>query len=152
MSAETLFKVVSTAIVPGWLLLIVAPRSRITERLVSSGLYPLVFAVVYLVLIVVFYPGAQGGFGSLADVDRLFRDPFLLLAGWIHYLAFDLFVGAWEAGDAVGRGVHHLLLIPCLVLTFLFGPIGLLAYYGVRALASWRRGRLSGRCAASLPR
>jgi hypothetical protein len=138
MSAETLFKLVSAAIVPGWLLLVAAPRSRITERLVFSGLYPLAFAVLYLVLIVVFYPGAQGGFGSLAEVDRLFRDPYLLLAGWIHYLAFDLFVGAWEARDAGGRGVRHILLIPCLVLTFLFGPIGLLAYHGVRTLASRR--------------
>lgn len=138
MSAETLFKVVSAAIVPGWLLLVAAPRSRITERLVSSGLYPLAFAVLYLVLIVVFFPGAQGGFGSLAEVDRLFRDPYLLLAGWIHYLAFDLFVGAWEARDAGGRGLRHILLIPCLVLTFLFGPIGLLAYHGVRTLASRR--------------
>ena len=140
MSAETLFEIVSTAIVPGWLLLVAAPRWRITERLVASGLYPLAFAVVYLVLIVVFYPGAQGGFGSLADVDRLFRDPYLLLAGWIHYLAFDLFVGAWEARDAGRRGVHHLLLIPCLFLTFLFGPIGLLTYHGARALASRRQG------------
>ena len=140
MSADTLFRIVSAAIVPGWLLLVAAPRSRITERLVSSGLYPLAFAVVYLVLIVVFYPGAQGGFGSLAEVGRLFRDPYLLLAGWIHYLAFDLFVGAWETRDAAGRGVPHLALIPCLVLTFLFGPIGLLAYHGVRALASRGRG------------
>ena len=140
MSAETLFKLASAAIVPGWLLLMAAPRARITERLVSSGLYPLALAVIYLVLIVVFYPGAQGGFGSLAEVDRLFRDPYLLLAGWIHYLAFDLFVGAWEARDAAGRGVPHLALIPCLILTFLFGPIGLLAYHGVRAPASRGRG------------
>lgn len=140
MSAETLFQIVSTGIVPGWLLLLLAPRARITERVVLSGLYPLVFAAAYLVLIVVFYPGAPGGFGSLADVDRLFRNPYLLLAGWIHYLAFDLFVGAWEARDGAARGVGHLVLVPCLVLTFLFGPIGLLAYFGVRALRSRPRG------------
>jgi ABA DEFICIENT 4-like len=140
MSAETLFAVVSAAIVPGWLLLILVPRARITERLVLSGFYSLAFAAVYLVLIVAFFPGARGGFGSLADVDRLFRNPYLLLAGWIHYLAFDLFVGAWEARDAVKRGVPHLNVIPCLVLTFLFGPIGLLAYFGARAIASLRRG------------
>jgi hypothetical protein len=140
MSAETLFAVVTIAIVPGWLLLVAAPRARLTERIVLSGLHSLVLAAVYLVLIAVFYPGAPGGFGSLADVDRLFRDPYLLLAGWIHYLAFDLFVGVWEVRDAGGRGVPHLALVPCLVLTFLFGPIGLLAYHGVRALASRRRG------------
>ena len=140
MSPEALFRVVSAAIVPGWLLLILAPRARITQRVVWSGLYSLVFAAVYLVLIVGFFPGAQGGFGSLAEVEELFRNPYLLLAGWIHYLAFDLFVGAWEARDAAGRGLPHALLIPCLILTFFFGPIGLLAHYGVRALAGRRRG------------
>jgi hypothetical protein len=140
MSAETLFRIVSAGVVPGWLLLVLVPRARITERVVLSGFYSLAFAAVYLVLIAAFYPGAPGGFGSLADVDRLFRNPYLLLAGWIHYLAFDLFVGAWEARDAAARGVPHLLVIPCLVLTFLFGPIGLLAYFAARAVASRRRG------------
>jgi hypothetical protein len=141
VSADTLFTVLSAAILPGWLLLVVAPRSRITERLVLSGLYPLVFAVAYLVLIVAFLPGAPGGFGSLADVDRAFRNPYLLLAGWTHYLAFDLFVGAWEARDAARRGIPHLALAPCLLLTLLFGPLGLLAYHGVRALDGRRRER-----------
>ena len=139
MTADTLFQIVNAAILPGWLLLILAPRTRITERVVLSGLYSLAFASVYLVLIAAFYPGTEGGFSSLADVDRLFRNPYLLLAGWIHYLAFDLFVGAWEARDAAARGVRHLVMVPCLVLTFLFGPIGLLAYFAVRALGSGRR-------------
>jgi hypothetical protein len=57
----------------------------------------------------------------------------LLLAGWIHYLAFDLFVGSWEARDARQRGVPHLALVPCLALTFLFGPAGWLLYGAVRS-------------------
>jgi hypothetical protein len=147
MSADTLFRVASGAVVPGWLLLILAPRARVTQRLVLSGSYSLAFAAIYLVLIVAFYPSAAGGFSSLADVSRVFANPWLLLAGWIHYLAFDLFVGAWEARDAPARGVPHLLLVPCLVLTFLFGPIGLLAYFGARAMAT-RRGRAEARDAA----
>lgn len=139
MTADALFGMVNAAILPGWLLLILAPRTRLTQRVVWSGLYSLAFAAVYLVLIAMFYPGAEGGFSSLTDVDRLFRNPYLLLAGWIHYLAFDLFVGAWEARDAAARGVRHLVMIPCLVLTFLFGPIGLLAYYAVRGLGSRAR-------------
>jgi len=137
VTAETLFKVATVGVLPGWLLLILLPRARMTERIVLSGLYPLAFALGYLVLIVAFFPSAPGGFGSLADLSRFFANPWLLLAGWIHYLAFDLFVGAWEARDAAGRGVPHVLTVPCLILTLFFGPIGLLAYYGVRARA-WR--------------
>jgi hypothetical protein len=136
MSAETLFRAVSAAVVPGWLLLLLAPRARVTERIVLSGVYSLALAAVYLVLIVAFLPSAAGGFGSLTGVRLFFANPYLLLAGWVHYLAFDLFVGAWEARDAAGRGVPHALLVPCLVLTLLFGPAGLLAYFALRRLAS----------------
>ena len=65
----------------------------------------------------------------------LFENPWLLLAGWAHYLAFDLFIGGWEVRDAQRRGIPHLLVVPALVLTFLFGPAGLLLYL----LISFRR-------------
>lgn len=57
---------------------------------------------------------------------------WLLLAGWVHYLAFDLFIGSWEVRDAQRHGLSHLLVVPCLALTFLFGPVGLLLYLGLR--------------------
>jgi len=128
---ETLFSACSTAATIGWLLLIVAPRWRWTQ-VASSTVIPLGIACVYLALIAQHMPGAQGGFGSLADVAALFSQPGLLLAGWVHYLAFDLFIGAWEVRDARRHSVSHLLVIPCLITTFLLGPIGLLAYVILR--------------------
>jgi hypothetical protein len=89
-------------------------------------------AIVYTALIAINFFGSPGGFSSLPDVALLFSNPWLLLAGWTHYLAFDLLVGTWEARDARDRGVSHLLLVPCLVLTFLFGPAGWLLYQGLR--------------------
>lgn len=71
-------------------------------------------------------------------MSALFADPWMLLAGWIHYLAFDLFVGGWEVRDAQQRGIPHLLVVPALVLTFMFGPAGLLVYLGIRWLARRR--------------
>ena len=85
-------------------------------------------------LITLHFPGAKGGFGSLADVSLLFSEPALLLAGWVHYLAFDLFIGAWEVRDAQKHGVPHLLVVPCLILTFMLGPIGLLLYFAIRTV------------------
>jgi hypothetical protein len=84
------------------------------------------------VLIVQHFGRSDGGFGSLAEVTRLFANPAMLLAGWLHYLAFDLFLGAWEVRDAQRHGVPHLLVVPCLLLTFLLGPIGLLSYMVIR--------------------
>jgi len=43
-------------------------------------------------------------------------------------------VGTWEARDSRERGVPHWQLIPCLLLTFMFGPAGWLLYLGVRSL------------------
>jgi hypothetical protein len=65
-------------------------------------------------------------------VAALFENHWLLLAGWVHYLAFDLFIGSWEVRDAAKNGIAHWMVIPCLVLTFLFGPIGLLLYFLLR--------------------
>lgn len=73
-----------------------------------------------------------GGFGSIAEVRILFANDAALAAGWLHYLAFDLFIGAWIARDGPRSGVPALLLIPCFALTFLFGPAGLLLFFVLR--------------------
>ena len=80
-----------------------------------------------------FWSRAPGGFGSLGEVMALFTMPEIALAGWIHYLAFDLFVGAWEVRTARREGIAFLLVLPCLVLTFLFGPAGFLVFLMLRA-------------------
>ncbi len=129
MNPEALFSICNLVAMPGWLLLIFAPRWKWTARLVVSGVVSLLLAAVYLVLIVTTLGKADGGFGSLAQVAQLFRHDWVLLAGWVHYLAFDLFVGSWEVSDAQKLKINHLLVIPCLLLTFLLGPIGFMAYH-----------------------
>lgn len=130
-SMDTVFSVCSTLAAVGWLLLVLLPRWRATQALAAVAI-PLAISVVYLVLIVRYMPGSSGGFDSLTDVAALFSDRGLLLAGWVHYLAFDLFIGSWEVRDATRLKLPHLLVIPCLLLTFMLGPIGLLAYFGLR--------------------
>lgn len=133
ITPEGLFSWASTLVLPGWLLLVVAPRWKWSARLIAGLIIPAVLGALYVVLVVTRWGAAEGGFGSLADVRRLFGDPYMLLAGWIHYLVFDLFIGSWEVRDAQRLRIPHLAVIPCLVLTFLFGPAGLLLYFGVRA-------------------
>jgi hypothetical protein len=71
-------------------------------------------------------------FSLLAGVVTLFSVPELVLAGWIHYLAFDLFVCAWEVKDTQKEGIHHLVLIPCLLVTLMAGPVGLVLFWVVK--------------------
>jgi len=135
---DTIFSACSSLALLGWVLLLFLPRQR-HARLVAGIGIPLAIAVVYAVLIALYFGRAEGGFATLAGVARLFQNPALLLAGWVHYLAFDLFIGGWETRDAHQHGVPHLLVVPCLLLTFMLGPIGLLMYFAIR---SWRAGAL----------
>jgi hypothetical protein len=138
MNPETIFSIANFAALAGWLLIIFAPRWSWTRKVVLSGALSLVLALGYLILIVLFFGRSEGGFGSLSDVSKLFTNQWALLAGWIHYLAFDLFVGGWEVRDAQARGISHWLVIPCLFLTFLLGPIGFLLYHILRFALSNR--------------
>ena len=133
MSADQIFSVANTVALCGWLLLIVLPGKPRISQVVSGVAIPAAFAVLYTAIIVVHFPGSDGGFSSLSEVALLFSNPWLLLAGWVHYLAFDLLVGSWEVRDARERRINHLFVVPCLILTFLFGPAGWLLYLGVRS-------------------
>lgn len=134
MTAEQVFSVANLLAAAGWLTLIVGSRARWVASLVTSTILPLLFAVLYGCLIATHWSEREGGFGSLAEVRALFSNDWLLLAGWVHYLAFDLFVGSWQVRDARKHRIPQLLVIPGLILTFLFGPIGLLLYWIIRLL------------------
>jgi Domain of unknown function (DUF4281) len=132
MTAENVFSICNMLALAGWLMLVFAGKNA-KARLIAGVILPLLIAVVYAVLLALHGGESKGSFSSLAGVTALFSNPWLLLAGWIHYLAFDLFIGAWEVRDAQANAISHLLVIPCLLLTFLFGPVGLLLYFAIRA-------------------
>jgi hypothetical protein len=133
MAPEQLFPLVNLVAILSWILLASLPKQRWVVRMASGLAVPAVLAVIYTVIVATNWFGSPGGFSTLSDVALLFSNRWLLLAGWTHYLAFDLLVGCWEVGDAGERGVPHLLVVPCLLLTFLFGPAGWLLYLAVRS-------------------
>ena len=135
LTPDLLFSVANSVAMVGWALLVLAPRWRGTRAVVLSGALPLLLAATYVGLIgyqTFAHPAPGAGFGSLTEVAALFRQPWALLAGWVHYLCFDLAVGSWAARDARRRGVPHAVLVPCLLATFMLGPLGLLLYCGLR--------------------
>lgn len=136
--APILFSAVNASVLPAWALLIFAPRWKVTRTLVHSMAYPVALGLIYaggLIGTIFFGLGAEGaGFTTIEAVRQIFASDMGVIVGWAHYLVFDLFVGAWEARDAQRRGVSHALLIPCLILTFMLGPIGLLLYLMLRTL------------------
>ncbi|WP_260741352.1 ABA4-like family protein [Tunturiibacter lichenicola] len=135
MNPNLLFKLANNAALIGWILLIFLPRWRWSARLIAPVLIPVLLAVLYAFLVITQFGHSPGGFSSLSSVGLLFQNRGMLLAGWVHYLAFDLFVGSWEVRDAQRIGIAHYLVAPCLVLTFLFGPAGWLLYVMIKSVA-----------------
>ncbi len=132
MKADLLFRIASNVALLGWLILIFFPRWRWAACLICPVLIPALLSATYAVLVATEF-GHGGGFSSLSSVALLFQNRYLLLAGWVHYLAFDLFIGSWEVRDAQRIGIAHYLLVPCLIVTFLFGPAGWLLYFSPEA-------------------
>lgn len=132
MTPEQIFSLANLVAAFGWIMLAVLPGRRWVTDTVTGMVLPLAFGLVYAAIVVTLFWRAPGGFSTLEGVATLFSNPWLLLAGWIHYLAFDLLIGTWETRDARERRIPHLLLVPCLFLTFMFGPLGWLVYMGLR--------------------
>lgn len=137
-SPDILFQYSGPLAMAGWLALMLAPLAPRLADTVAALVIPLLLSLAYTALILAHWAGATGGFGSLAQVMALFDTPAIALAGWLHYLAFDLFIGAWITRTARAEHISHLLILPCLVLTFLFGPAGFLVFSGLRAVLRLR--------------
>lgn len=132
MTWEQLFGVAGMITLPSWLALILLPRWT-WLRVVLRYAVPGVLAVAYAVLAAIYFVQANGGgYNSLAEVRALLATEPTLLAGWIHYLAFDLFVGVWIAEQSDLLKLSRWLQAPILLVTFLFGPVGYLMFLGAR--------------------
>jgi hypothetical protein len=135
MTSTALFTFANNLALFGWILLLIVPEWKYTRTTIINVAIPLLLSVLYFYLIVVHFGAMQeGGFGSIAELKILFSNDDLILLGWVHYLAFDLFIGTWEYFDAKKNGINRFLIIPCQVLTFLAGPVGLLLYIVLRAI------------------
>ncbi len=127
MTADDLFGLASAAVLPGWLILIFAPRGRwVWLDPVPALILPLGLSALYTGLILTYFSASGGGFGSIAAVRQLFASDYGLVAGWVHYLAFDLMVGAMMATKMDQMGLSRLSQAPLLGLIFMFGPLGVL--------------------------
>lgn len=137
MTPEGVFTAANFTAMAGWIALVagVILNNAFLRDLAAQRIVPAILAAGYTALILLNWAGSQGGYGSLADVASLFANPWLLLAGWVHYLAFDLAIGSAIARKTFDEGLPRLILVPILPLTFLFGPIGWLIFEAVRVIA-----------------
>ena len=145
LTLDRLFRLVNLAVLPGWMLMIFAPRSRWTQRVITNDGFFVAMGGLYAGMLGGALAESPGGAASLLNptlknIGKLFQEggPKGTFAGWVHYLVFDFFVGRSILRDSQEQNIPHGLIIPALVLTLMSGPIGL-AYY--RLLVRLRGGR-----------
>jgi len=137
MNLDVWFSTASNFAMAGWLLLAVIPRRRPWVFQLTGLAMPALMGVAYAVFMIPNLSGVEGaGYGSLSQVSALFSNKALLLAGWIHYLAFDLAVGTYIAMKSDEAGLSRIVQLPLLFLAFMFGPIGFMAFVFIKTMST----------------
>jgi hypothetical protein len=134
MDAASIFSLGNSCILIGWILLIFLPNWKYTQASILNGLIVL-YAVVYTYLILKDIGDFRAdSFSSLANVKALFQNDNAIAAGWFHYLAFDLFVGAYIGRKSISLGISRVFYTLALPFTFMFGPMGYLIFFIIKSL------------------
>ncbi|HWJ25101.1 MAG TPA: ABA4-like family protein [Flavisolibacter sp.] len=134
MNPDQIFSVCSKLALIGWIILIFLKFWQKRDQFVYGIIIILLAAVYSWLIFASFDKDIFKNFSTLTGVANLFADKNMLLAGWIHYLAFDLLAGIYIIKNAEKNNINHWLTTPTLLLTFLFGPFGLLLYILLRSI------------------
>jgi hypothetical protein len=138
VNADQLFSLANGVALCGWIALALSPFWRSADRFVVSIVVTLLSALYAWLIAMHFHSADFKAFGSLAGIAAIFQKKELLLAGWVHYLAFDLMVGLFIVSNARRHGIPHLLAMLCAFGAFMLGPIGLLLYLLIRSIKTRR--------------
>src|ERR1700730_9856441 len=135
-----LFRLSNMLVLPFWALMILLPRWRWTGRIMRSPFVSAAPALLYAALVLprlgAIFPAVARP--TLPGIATLLGSPEGATIAWVHFLAFDLFVGRWIYLDSQERRLSALLMAPVLFLTLMLGPLGFLIYLAIRAVASSR--------------
>ncbi len=133
MSPEQIYSILNIAVLPAWLLLAVLPHHKVTQYAIHAVWIPLLLGPLYTWALFFGPPPPDGaGFSNLDSLMLMFTSPWAVIAGWVHYLVFDLFIGAWIVRDAKRKHINHWLTLPFLFATMMAGPLGLMLYLILR--------------------
>lgn len=135
MTPTQVFSIAGMITTPMWILMIFFPKWKVTNYLISFKIVPIILSFIYTIYIInAISIGGMPDFGNLDSVMKLFTEENAVLAGWVHYLAFDLIIGMWILNASKKLNIHQLIMAPCLFATFMFGPIGFLLFFIIKII------------------
>ena len=130
MIYETIFNIFNSGILFFWILLLVFPKKVFTQKIIAFPWVPLVIAIGYVYFLSTTTGTFSADFSSLYGLTEMFQNakPRGVAAGWLHYLAFDFWVGCWMLKNSQEKRVKHVWIILPLICTFVLGPLGIILY------------------------
>lgn len=131
MTPSIVFQLVNTLVLPAWLILIFFPKKSWKNTAIHG--FAIALAIVYVIYVVKGLGSMDlESFSELKGIKAMFQTDEAVVTGWVHYLVFDLLVGNWILTQSQKHSIPHLLIVPCLLLCFMFGPAGYLLYSTVK--------------------
>lgn len=131
---DTLFQIGNTLALISWIVLLILPKQQQTIAFLKYGVISLL-ALAYLLLIAQLLKELRpDSFSELSNIKALFQNDQMLVAGWFHYLAFDLLIGIFIVKEGIQSNWKRWQYSICLPFTFMFGPVGLLLFYFIKLL------------------
>ena len=130
MLYETIFNIFNSGILFFWIRLLVFPKKVFTQKVIAFPWVPLVIAIGYVYFLSTTTGTFSADFSSLYGLTEMFQNakPRGVAAGWLHYLAFDFWVGCWMLKNSQEKRVKHVWMILPLICTFMLGPLGIILY------------------------
>lgn len=125
-----LFTICNTLILLVWGSVLFFPKSILSKHLISFPWVPIAISFFYIYFLVLSGDIIDADFSSLEGILKLFKEatPESAAAGWLHYLAFDFWVGTWIIRHSQKNQIKHPYIILPLLFTFMLGPVGILVY------------------------
>lgn len=135
MTPDALFQLTCGIGAIGWIVLFfISPFWAGWDKLVVGVVVTLLAAVYTWLNFSNFSMSNIEHFSSLSGVEEVFKNRELVVAAWVHFIAFDLMVAVWEKRNAQRHGIPHWLLLLPLFFTCMLGPLGFLLYILIRAV------------------
>lgn len=129
MSPSALFEISSLFAGIGWIVVIfISPYWKDFDKFLTGVIIALLALVYTWLNFSNFSPDILKNFSSLEGVMKIYQNPELVTAGWVHFLVFDLFAAVWIKKNSLDKGIGHAWILPSLVFTCIFGPLGYLLY------------------------
>ena len=130
MLYETIFNIFNSGILLFWMLILFFPKQSITQKVIAYPWVPLVIAFGYIYFMGMTSGTFSADFTSLNGLTKMFQNanPQGVAVGWLHYLAFDFWVGCWMLKNSQEKGVKHLWMLVPMLFTFMLGPVGIIIY------------------------